>query len=150
MNTTLQQTHSAIIQRTADSLITSLSLLMPESGLTARLDHTSYFTRYNMQGEALMRARKASLGALLCDYERNYGVAHEVDNDWFMIENVADAASMRLYSNPIVPVDQNKALHGAMGEHSEGARMFREIQAIAAGRHGDWSLSSVALRPFFY
>lgn len=150
MSTELQETHSAIIQRTADSLITSLSLLMPESGFTARLDHTSYFTRYNMQGELLMRARKASLGALLCDYERNYGEPHELDDDWFMIENVADAASMRLYPNPIVPVDQNKALQGAMGEHSEGARMFREIQAIAAGRHGDWSLSSVALRPFFY
>ena len=147
---TTQQMHATLIQRTADSLITTLSLLIPESGFKARLDHTSYFTRYNMQGEALMRARKASLGALLCDFERNYGVAHDVDADWFIIENVADAASQRLYTNPIQPVDQNKALEGSMGEHSEGAKMFREIQALAAGRTGDWSLSAVALRPFFF
>jgi hypothetical protein len=147
---TTQQMHDTLIQRTADSLITSLSLLIPESGFTARLDHTSYFTRYNMQGEALMKARKASLGALLCDYERNYGVAHAVDDDWFLIENVADAASKRLYTNPIQPVDQDKALEGASGEHSEGAKMFREIQALASGRNGDWSLSAIALRPFFF
>lgn len=146
----MRELHNTLIQRTADSLITTLSLLMPESGFSARLDHTSYFTRYNMQGEALMKARKASLGALLCDYERIYGEPHEIDDSWFLLENVADAASARLYTNPIVPVDQEQALRGSMGEHSEGAVMFREIQAIAAGRNGQWSLSAIALKPFFY
>jgi hypothetical protein len=145
--------HSAMIERTASSLITSLSLLIPESGFKAELSHTSYFTRYNMQGTTLMKARKESLGAMLCDYARKYKEPHPVDADWFLIENVADAASNRLFPHSeIVPVDHDLALEGlrTIDTAHEGVQMFNEIRRIATGNLSDWPLSCVALRPFFH
>lgn len=150
--TNQQSIHSAMIDRTAASLMTSLSLLIPESGFSATLSHTAYFTRYNMQGDTLMQARKESIGAMLCDYERIYGEPHPLDNDWFLLENVADAASNRLFpSKTIVPVDQNLALEGLSTADTDhpGVQMFREVQRIATDAE-NWPLSCEALRPFFH
>lgn len=146
---TTQQMHADMIQRTADSLITTLSLLIPESGYSAKLDHTSYFTRYNMQGTTLMLQRKASIGAMLCDYERIYGEAHAFDAYWWELEDIADAAAMRLYPNPIRPVEQSLALSGLKREDEAPVKMFREVQRIATG-DTDWVLSKAVLRPFFH
>lgn len=141
--------HTQMISRTADSLITTLSLLIPESGYSAKLDHGSYFTRYNMQGTSLMLQRKASIGAMLCDFERIYGEPHPFDAHWWELEDIADAAAMRLYPNKIKPVDQNMALAGLNRETDTPVRMFREIHKIATG-DTDWALSKAVLRPFFH
>ena len=146
----MKKMHTDMIQRTADSLITTLSLLIPESGYSAKLDHTSYFTRYNMQGTTLMLQRKASIGAMLCDFERIYGEAHPFDAYWWELEDIADAAAMRLYpNNPIRPVEQSLALAGFKREDEAPVQMFREVQRIATG-DTDWALSKAVLRPFFH
>lgn len=145
----MKKMHTDMIQRTADSLITTLSLLIPESGYSAKLDHTSYFTRYNMQGTTLMLQRKASIGAMLCDFERIYGEAHPFDAYWWELEDIADAAAMRLYPNPIRPVEQSLALAGLKRDDETPVQMFREVQRIATG-DTDWVLSKAVLRPFFH
>lgn len=146
---TPQEQHDAIITRTANSLKTTLSLILPEAGFSPLLPVENYFTRYNMQGTQLLKARKASVGAMLGDYERIYGETHELDAEWWDIEDAADAAAFRLYDNPIQKVNQDRALEGAKTEACDGVKIFREVQRIATGET-EWTLSRAALSVFFH
>ena len=143
-----QSMHSDIINSTAESIMTTLSLLIPEAGYKAIKDPTSYFTRFNMAGTDNLLIRKEAVGAMLCDYERIYGEVHPLDAQWDLLENVCDAAAHRLYPHPVQIVEQDKALHGARFEHEFGVRMFREVQKMATG-DTEWALSRGALNPLF-
>ena len=145
--TVTQENLSAIIDRTFDSLSTTVGLLIPETRLVQPwqdppVDPRGYFCQYQLSSRAVLKQRMIVLNAALTEYEYLYRTVHPRDNDWSNLEDAAAAACERLLPTKFHGINLD------MAETNGNSSMLYAVRTIASGG-SNLTLVSQALKPFF-
>ena len=145
--TVTQDNLSAIIDRTFDSLTTTVGLLIPETRLVQPwqappVDPRGYFCQYQLSSRAVLKQRMIVLNAALTEYEYLYRKPHPRDDDWFNLEDAAAAACERLLPTKFHGINLD------MAANNENSSMLYVVRTIASGG-SNLTLISEALKPFF-
>ena len=145
--TVTQDNLSAIIDRTFDSLSTTVGLLIPETRLVQPwqdppVDPRGYFCQYQLSSRAVLKQRMIVLNAALTEYEHLYRQPHPRDNEWANLEDAAAAACDRLLPTKFHGINLD------MAANNENTGMLYAVRNIASGG-SNLTLVSEALKPFF-
>lgn len=135
--------HSALLYRGLASLKTSLATLVPWGpySIDNAIDLQGYHARFNLTSARVLRARLEIFSASLADYEDVNGEPHPLDDEFFMVENVTQAARMHLLDVPFMAMDP---LHASGGDLD----MWNASKIIAQGG-SNLPRMGAALAPFF-
>jgi len=135
--------HSAMLYRGLASLKTSLATLVPWGpfSIDNTIDLQGYHARFNLTSSRVLRARLEIFSASLEDFEDVNGYAHPLDDEFFMVENVTQAAQKHLLDVPFTAMDP---LHASGGDLD----MWKSSVIVAQGG-SNLPRMGAALAPFF-
>lgn len=134
----------AMLRRNFDSLTTALAVLVPWGpySISDRIDLQSYHSKFNLLSARVLSARLEVVSANLADWEyHNSGIRHELDDAYYELEDVTEAARMHLLD---VPFDAMDPLHASGGN----VEQWEFGKTIAEGG-SNLQFSAAALAPFF-
>ena len=134
----------AMLRRNYDSLTTALATLVPWGpySISDRIDLQSYHSKFNLLSGRVLQARLEVVSANLADWEyHNSGIKHELDDDFYQLEDVTQAARLHLLD---VPFDAMDPLHASGGNVDQ----WNFGKLIAQGG-SNLIFSGPALAPFF-
>ena len=135
--------HSAMLHRGLASLKTSLATLVPWGpySIDNTIDLQGYHARFNLTSSRVLRARLEIFSASLADFEEVNGYTHPLDDEFFMVENVTQAAQKHLLDVPFMAMDP---LHASGGDLD----MWNMSVQVAQGG-SNLPRVGAALSPFF-
>ena len=135
--------HSAMLYRGLASLKTSLATLVPWGpfSIDNTIDLQGYHARFNLTSARVLRSRLEIFSASLEDFEEVNGEPHPLDDEFFMVENVTQAARMHLLDVPFMAMDP---LHASGGDLD----MWNKSVIVAQGG-SNLPRMGAALAPFF-
>ena len=134
----------AMLRRNFDSLTTTLAVLVPWGpySISDRIDLHSYHSKFNLLSARVLSARLEVVSANLADWEyHSSGIKHELDDDFYQLEDVTAAARMHLLDVPFDAMDPLLASGGNV-DLWEGGRIIAEGGS-------NLKFSAAALAPFF-
>lgn len=120
--------HDGLIRRNFNCLTPVLSVLVPSSPFTLQSEKSldTYSVQYNFQSSRVLRNRLELFSASLQDWEDLYGERHELDDRFWMTENVTQAARSRLLDVAYNPINVDVM---TMGDKHRAA----SFMAVATG-----------------